>query len=55
MPTTRTPLTVAAVLALVATFVGAANAAGPGVSEVLMALGAMTALTLARSSDGSPR
>jgi hypothetical protein len=38
-------------IALVATLVGAAYATGPGLSEVLMAIGAVTALVLARSQE----
>jgi hypothetical protein len=34
--------------------VGAAHAAGPGISEVLLAIGALTALTLARTPQGGP-
>lgn len=41
----------AALVALATTLVGTANAAGPGISDVLVALGAMTALALARSPD----
>lgn len=51
MPTLRSPSTLAAVTALVATLVGAAYATGPGFSEVLMAVGAVTALVLARSPE----
>ena len=53
MPTSARS-TIAAVIALVATLVGAAHAAGPGVSEVLLAFGALTALTLARTPEGGP-
>ena len=55
MPTASARSTIAAVIALVATLVGAANAAGPGISEVLLALGALTALSLARSPEGGDR
>lgn len=52
VPTASGRSTIAAVTALVATLVGAANAVGPGISEVLMALGALTALSLARCQEG---
>jgi hypothetical protein len=55
VPTTGRLSTIAAITALVATFVGAANTAGPGISEVLMALAALTALSLARSPEGGDR
>jgi hypothetical protein len=50
----RTFLTLAAI-ALVVTLVGAANAAGPGVSDVLVALGALATLALARHPGGPAR
>jgi hypothetical protein len=49
VPTLRSPTTLAALIALVATLVGTAYATGPGYSEVLISFGAVTALTLARS------
>jgi hypothetical protein len=52
VPTRSARTTIAALIALVATLVGAAEIAGPGVSEVLLALGALTALSLARSPAG---
>jgi hypothetical protein len=55
VPTKTTRWTMAAIAALATTLVGTPNAAGPGVSDVLVALGAMTALALARAPVEPPR